>query len=341
MLFFVNDYGEGCHKEILEKLLETNMEKTPGYGVDEYCKSAEEKIKKACGCPEAQVYFLVGGTQTNMVTIDALTETYGGVVAADTGHVNVHEAGAIEHSGHKVLTLTNHEGKIRAGELLAYIERFYKDPSFDHMVFPGIVYISHPTEVGTLYTKNELKGLHEVCEKFNIPLYLDGARLGYGLAAKGTDVTLKDIAEYTDVFYIGGTKAGALFGEALVFTKNNMPKHFNTIVKQRGAMVAKGRMLGIQFDTLFTDDLYMKGAKNGIETAERLKQALKDKNYEFFIESPTNQIFVIIDKETEKRFEGKVKFDYWEYLGDGRIVIRFATSWATAMEDVEKLAGIL
>lgn len=341
MLAFGNDYSEGAHEKVLERLLETNMEQLPGYGTDDYCKSAKEKIKKACGCPEADVYFLVGGTQTNQIVISTMLKSYEGVIAADTGHVNGHEAGAIEWSGHKVLTLPQKEGKIAASVLSDYLSTFYEDENHEHMVFPGMVYISHPTEYGTLYTKDELSELSAVCSQYGIPLYMDGARLGYGLTSEGTDVTLKDVAEYCDVFYFGGTKVGALCGEAVVFPKGNMPPHFVTMVKQRGALLAKGRLLGIQFDALFTDDLYFEISRNAIATADRLKQILKDKGYEFYIDSPTNQIFVVLDNEQMEKLKKEVVFGFWEKKDESHTVVRFATSWATRMEDVEKLAALL
>ena len=341
MLSFINDYCEGATPEILKRLEETNLIKTVGYGEDEYCKSAAEKIRSACACPDAEVYFLTGGTQTNMITIDTMARSYEGVVATEEGHVNTHEAGAIEYSGHKVLTLPSHAGKMCANELKDLFVTYYADDNHEHMVAPGIVYISHPTELGTLYTKNELTELHEICQEYNVPLYLDGARLGYGLAAEGTDVALPDIAELTDVFYIGGTKVGALFGEALVFTKKNMPYRFNTLVKQHGAMVAKGRLLGLQFDTLFTDDLYLKIGKHAIETAKRLKEGLLEKGYEFFIDSQTNQIFVTVTNEKKKELEKKVVFSFWGNVDEDHTAIRFVTSWGTKMEEVEELIRIL
>ena len=341
MLVFENDYSEGAHQKVLERLLETNMEQLPGYGADHYCESAGEKIREACGCPEAEVCFLTGGTQTNQIVIGAVLKPYEGVIAAETGHVSTHEAGAIECSGHKVLELPQEEGKISADNLSDFLNSFYEDENHEHMVFPGMVYISHPTEYGTLYTKGELAELSAVCAQYGIPLYMDGARLGYGLAAEGTDVTLKDVAEYCDIFYIGGTKAGALCGEALVFTKENIPSHFMTMVKQRGALLAKGRLLGVQFDALFTDDLYYKISRNAIVTAGRLKQILKDKGYKFYIDSPTNQIFVILDNGKLEQLKKEVVFSFWEKKDEDHTVVRFATSWATRMEDVEKLAALL
>ena len=325
---------------VLAHLAETNMEHLSGYGVDPYCASAKEKILNACGCPEGDVFFLVGGTQTNAVVIGSLLRRHEGVVAANSGHVSVHEAGAIEYTGHKVLEIGQENGKINAGELRAYMERFYRDGNHEHMVFPGMVYISHPTEYGTLYTKAELEAISGVCRAWKIPLYVDGARLGYGLASEETDVTLEDMARYADVFYIGGTKVGALCGEAVVFP-HGAPVYFMTMVKQQGALLAKGRLLGVQFDALFTDNLYLQISKNAIQTADRLKQALKEKNYQLLLDSPTNQIFVILEDEKLEELKKHVRYSFWEKFDDTHTVIRLATSWATAMEDVEKLIEIL
>ena len=296
MISFASDYIAGAHPVIMQRLLETNMENLSGYGTDQYCAQAKEKIKQAFQCPDGEVFFLVGGTQTNQVIISTMLAPYEGVIAAKTGHVSVHEAGAIEYTGHKVLTLPEKNGKISAESITDYVETFYGDANHEHMVFPGMVYISHPTEYGTLYTKKELEEISEVCHKYDLPLFLDGARLGYGLVSPETDVTLEDIARYTDVFYIGGTKVGALCGEAVVFTKK-APKHFMTMVKQQGALLAKGRLLGIQFDTLFTDDLYTKISKNAIETAMKLKKALQEKGYQLYLDSPTNQQFVVLENK--------------------------------------------
>lgn len=340
MLYFVNDYCEGAHEAILHRMMETNMEKLPGYGSDHYTESAKEKIRKACGCPEAEIYLLAGGTQTNAIVISTMLKRYEGVIAAETGHVSGHEAGAIEYTGHKVLTLPQKNGKIRAKDLRGYVERFYGDANHDHMVFPGMVYISHPTEYGTLYTKQELEELSAVCRQYELPLFLDGARLGYGLVSHGTDLTLEDIARLTDVFYIGGTKVGALCGEAVVFPKK-APEHFFTMVKQQGALLAKGRLVGIQFDVLFTDDLYQKISKNAIETADKLKKAFQEKGYSFLIDSPTNQIFIILEDQQMKELEKKVEFSFWEKYDETHTVVRFATSWATKMEDIEELIELL
>lgn len=341
MLDFVNDYSEGAHEKILQRLLETNMEKLSGYGTDQYCESAKQKIREACECPEADIYFLVGGTQTNATVIDALLEQYEGVVSADTGHISTHEAGAIEASAHKVLVIPHKNGKVTAKAVKQYFADFYADGNHEHMVFPGMVYISHPTEYGTLYTKDELEKISTICREFELPLFLDGARLGYGVMAKETDVDIKTIAKYCDIFYIGGTKIGALCGEAVVFTKNNMPKHFTTRVKQHGALLAKGRLLGIQFDTLFTDNLYFEIAKNAIDTAEVLKKGLADKGYKFYLDSPTNQQFIILENSKMNELSKYVRFSFWEKYNDSHTVVRFATSWATKREDVESLIALL
>ena len=341
MLCFENDYSEGAHPEILEHLIETNMEQLSGYGTDIYCQKAKEKIRNACGIPDAEVFLLTGGTQTNQIIIDTVLAPYEGVIAARTGHVSTHEAGAIEFTGHKVLELPEKEGKIQATDLKDLLETFYGDGNHEHMVFPGMVYISHPTEYGTLYSKQELKDLSAVCREYKIPLYMDGARLIYGLVSEGTDLTLQDIAQLCDCFYIGGTKAGLLCGEAVVFTGKNMPAHFLTRVKQHGALLAKGRLLGVQFDALFTDELYLKIGENAITTAAVLKNGLKEKNYEFYIDSPTNQIFIVLNNVQMKKLSEQVVFSFWEKKDDSHTVIRFATSWATRMEDVYKLLTLL
>ena len=341
MLSFESDYTEGAHEKILQRLIETNMEQLSGYGNDKYNESAKEKIKAACQCPDADIYFLVGGTQTNAVVIDTVLAMYEGVVAAKTGHVSVHEAGAIEYTGHKVLELPAHDGKIWAEELESYVDNFMADENHEHMVFPGMVYISHPTEYGTLYSKEELTRISKVCRAHNLPLYLDGARLGYGLESLSTDVTLPMIAKLCDVFYIGGTKVGALCGEAVVFTHNNTPKHFITMVKQHGALLAKGRLTGIQFDTLFTEGLYNKISRHAIEMAEVLKKGFQKKGYEFYINSPTNQQFIILENSNMERLQQSVAFCFWEKYDDTHTVVRFATSWATREEDVQQLLNLL
>ena len=320
--------------------METNMEAVSGYGNDKFTASAAEKIKKACSCPEGQVYFLTGGTQTNMVVIDTLLRPYEGVVASSCGHVNTHEAGAIESTGHKVLTVPHKNGKLDADDLRDYVQTFYADASHDHMVFPGMVYISHPSEYGTVYTKNELERISAVCHEFDMPLFLDGARLGYGLASD-TDVTLADIARLTDVFYIGGTKCGALCGEAVVFTHSNMPRQFDTMVKRRGAMLAKARLNAVQFDALFTDGLYEEICAPAVRLALRLRDGLAAKGYRFSIDSPTNQQFLIMENDRLPALGEKVKYSFIEKYDAEHTVIRLATSWATTEEQVDELLNIL
>lgn len=338
---FMSDYMEGAHPLILQRLMETNLEKTPGYGIDKYCEMAGEKIRKACNCPQAEVYFLVGGTQTNATVIDALLGSYQGVVAATSGHINSHEAGAIEFGGHKVLVLPHTLGKLDPEDLDRYFLEYSSDLNRDHMVMPGMVYISFPTEYGTLYSKAELERISGICRRYNVPLYLDGARLGYGLAAEGTDVTLEDIARLCDAFYIGGTKCGAMFGEAVVLTKPGMIPHFFTIIKQHGALLAKGWLIGIQFDTLFTDGLYLKIARHAIETAAKLKEGLLRNGYRLWFDSPTNQQFVILENRLMQSLSEKVGFSFWEKYDDAHTVIRLATSWATKEEDIAELIEIL
>ena len=341
MLSFVNDYSEGAHEKLLQRLVETNRESLDGYGADPYSESAKKKIRAACACSRADAYFLSGGTQTNQVVIDAMLDKYEGVVAASTGHIHTHEAGAVEYTGHKILEIPHQNGKLTPEALENYLKAFYRDENHEHMVFPGMVYISHPTEYGTLYTKAELQRLSEICGKYAIPLYLDGARLGYGLACPDTDVALPDVAEFCDVFYIGGTKVGALCGEAVVFTKGNTPGHFVTLVKQHGALLAKGRLPGIQFDTLFTDGLYRELGRHAVHMAGILRKAFVEKGYTFYIQSPTNQLFIILENKQLVRLKEKVKFSFWENYDEDHTVVRFATSWATKESAVRELIALL
>lgn len=341
MVSFESDYIAGAHPEILKRLAETNMESLPGYGTDKYCASAKEKIKKAIGAGDADVEFIAGGTQTNAVVISTLLKDYEGVVAADTGHISAHEAGAIEYTGHEVLTVPHRDGKLEAAALTSLLEAFYSDESHEHMTFPGMVYISHPTEYGTLYSKSELESLYGVCRKYGMPLYIDGARLSYGLMSRNTDLTIADIARLCDVFTIGGTKAGALCGEAVVFTKNNRPAHFLTSVKKRGALLAKGRLLGIQFDALFTDGLYFRIGRYAIDMAEKMKKLFAGSGYSFFIKSDTNQQFVILDNGTMDLLRRKVLFSFWEKYDEHSTVVRFATSWSTTDDDLAALEAAL
>ena len=341
MLSFESDYIMGAHPEVLRRLTETNFEPLPGYGNDIYTESAAKKIREACKCPDADVYFITGGTQTNSVVISTMLRDWEGVISATTGHVSAHEAGAIEYTGHKILTLPQHNGKLFADEVRDYIETFYNDASHDHMVFPGMVYISHPTEYGTLYTTAELAALSKVCRHYDIPLFMDGARLGYGLMSYDTDLSLPEIAELCDVFYIGGTKVGALCGEAVVFTHNNAPKHFFTMVKQHGALLAKGRLNSVQFDALFTDDLYFKISRHAIDMAQQLKDMFREKGYKFFMDSPTNQQFIILENSKMHELEQKVRFSFWEKYDDTHTVVRFATAWSTTQEQMDELKAII
>ncbi len=341
MLHFDSDYMEGAHPSILKRLLETNLEQTPGYGSDCYCTQAKEKIRAACGCPQAEIHFLVGGTQTNATVIGSLLAPYQGILTTDTGHIATHEAGAIEAGGHKVLLLPQNDGKIHADDLTRWLDRFYRDKNREHTVAPGMVYLSHPTEYGTLYTKAELEAIHQVCQTHQLHLFLDGARLGYGLMANGTDVTLETIAQLCDVFYIGGTKVGALFGEAVVIPKPNLIPHFFTLIKQHGALIAKGRLLGIQFDTLFTDDLYFRISRHAIEMAERLKQVFHEKGYHFYLETNTNQQFIVLEQDQLDALSKSVSWGFWDNLDNNRTVVRLATSWATRPQDIDALSELL
>ena len=340
-LGFACDYMKGAHPAIIKRMSETNMMETTGYGRDEVTEEAREKIRKACGCPDAKVEFLIGGTQTNAVMVDAFLRSYQGVIAADTGHISIHEAGAIEASGHKVITLPHREGKISAAQVREYLEDFYKDDSHEHMVMPGMIYLSQPTEYGTLYTLEELKAFRQVCDDHDIPLYVDGARLAYALGCPDNDVTLKGLTQLCDAFYIGGTKCGALLGEAVVIPDPDALPHLFTIIKQHGALLAKGRLLGVQFSELFSGDLYFEIGKHAIAAAGRIKKALKEKGYSLKIDSPTNQIFCIMENEYLKEFGEKVAYTFWEKYDDTHTVIRLATDWGTADADVDALIDIL
>lgn len=343
MQIFNSDYMEGALPEIMDRLVETNMYKTTGYGMDEFTKEARDKVLSACGIKneKANVYFLAGGTQTNKIVISSLLYPYEGVISAASGHISTHEAGAIENSGHKVLTISSEDGKLYAEDIKAYMREFVADDNKEHTVKPGMVYISHPTEYGGLYTKKELIELYNTCKEFELKLFMDGARLGYALAAYDTDVALEDVAAYTDVFYIGGTKCGCLFGEAVVFPKGELCKGFFSIIKQNGALLAKGRIPAIQFLTMFTDDLYVRACKNGIDMAMEIKEALISKGYSLYIDSPTNQQFVIIDNLKMQELKKNVGFSYMQAYDEKHSVIRFCTSWATKKEDVKELIKLL
>ena len=340
MLSFASDYTQGAHPAILERMSQLNLVQQPGYGEDPICRSAREKIRAACACPEAEVFFLVGGTQANATILSACLRNYEGVIAAHTGHIAGHEAGAVEATGHKVITLPGENGKLRAADLEAYLASFYADDAHDHMVRPGMVYLSFPTEYGTLYSRAELTAIASLCRRYELGLFVDGARLGYGLASPSCDVKLPDLAALCDVFYIGGTKVGALFGEAVVFPRK-APQCFFTTVKQHGALLAKGWLLGLQFDTLFTDGLYAAISRHAVELALQLRGELAARGYEFYIDSPTNQQFVVLSAEDLRRFSEKVEVTVWERLEDGRAVVRLATSWATTHKQVEALMALL
>ena len=338
---FSCDYMEGAHPTILQRLIETNFAQMPGYGADDYCELAREKIRAACGAPNAEVHFLVGGTQTNATVIDALLRSYQGVVAADTGHISVHEAGAIEFGGHKVLTLPHRNGKISAEQIASLLRVYEEDVNHDHTVMPGMVYLSQPTEYGTLYSREELSAISALCREKHLPLYVDGARLAYALACPENDVTLKDMAELCDIFYIGGTKCGALLGEAVVIPQPGLISHFFTIIKQHGALLAKGRLLGLQFDTLFTDGLYQRIGEAALRAAEDIRTALRANGYQLCFASPTNQTFCLVDREQMEKLREYVDFSQWEVYDEMHTIIRFATSWATKDEDVCTLCRIL
>ncbi len=337
MIYFECDYTEGACPEIMNRLMETNYMQTPGYGEDVICDSARAKIRKACNAEHADVHFLVGGTQANFTVIASVLRPYQGVLSAETGHINVHETGAVEATGHKVLALPSTTGKITAQQVKSYYDAHWSDGSHEHIVQPGMVYISHPTENGTLYTKTELTELYQMCKELELPLFLDGARLGYGLMSEASDMTLADIAANTDAFYIGGTKVGALFGEAVVITNQALKKDFRYNIKQRGGMLAKGRLLGIQFDELFENDLYFRVAKHADDLAMRLKQAFVEKGYPLFFDSYTNQQFPIMPQEHLDKIKEKYAYCLWSKVDETHSAVRFCTSWATKEEAVDAL----
>ena len=341
MVSFESDYIAGAHPSILKRLLSTNMESQPGYGTDAYSESARAKIRAACEDASLAVEFIVGGTQANLTVISTMLKDYEGVLAAQTAHISTHEAGATEYSGHKVIAIPSGNGKIEAESLRQYLKDFYADENHEHMVFPGMVYISWPTELGTLYTRKELTEISGICREYQIPLYMDGARMGYGLMSGECDLTLPEIAALCDVFTIGGTKVGALCGEALVFKEGMRPQHFATSVKKRGGLLAKGRLLGIQFDTLFSDGLYYEISAHAIQMAERLKALFLQYGYRLYLNSPTNQQFIILDNDTMERLRQMVSFSFWEKYDETHTVVRFAVSWSTTEEDLKVLENAL
>ena len=338
---FQCDYNEGAHPRILERLAETNYVQTPGYGEDEFCAHARDLIRCACKTPEADIHFLVGGTQTNATVIASALRPHQGVLCAETGHINVHETGAVEHSGHKVLALPTSEGKITADQIAQALQGHHDDVNFEHMVQPGMVYISFPTEYGTLYSLAELTAISEICRKWSVPLFVDGARLGYGLMSSRCDITLPDLAQLADVFYIGGTKQGALFGEAVVITSDVLKSDFRYNIKQNGGMLAKGRLLGIQFEILFTDHLYFDIAAHADRLAQRIHDAFAAKGISFHVNSPTNQQFPILTDCQRECLDRDFVSDFWERIDDDHCCVRYCTSWATREESVDRLVAAI
>ena len=341
MIYFHNDYSEGCHEKVLQKLIETNEQQTPGYGTDEYCTSAARKIKAACGREDVDVHFLVGGTQANLTGIDAALRPHQGVLCAVSGHINVHETGAVEATGHKVLALPSSDAKITGAQVAAAVEAHRHDDSFEHTVQPKMVYISNPSELGTLYTLQELEELSRVCQENGLYLFLDGARMGYGLAAKDYDVTLQDIARLCDVFYIGGTKVGALFGEAVVIAHPALKEDFRYLIKQHGGMLAKGRLLGVQFDVLFTDNLYFEISAHAVKMADRLRSCFEELGVPFLVPGVTNQIFPILSDAILDKLAENFMFTEMERVDASHRYVRFCTSWATKPENVDALCAEL
>lgn len=340
MIYFDSDYMVGAHPAVLKKLCDTNMLHTVGYGKDEFTSRAAAIILQSCNLENGEVFFLEGGTQTNAVVIDRLLDHNDGVIAADTAHINVHEAGAIEATGHKILTLPNHDGKLRAGDIKDYIDTFYRDETNRYMVRPAMVYISYPTELGTVYSHEELADISAVCREAGIPLYLDGARLAYGLAAN-PEVSIRDIAGLTDAFYIGGTKCGALFGEAIVTGRPELFPRFDSLIKLHGATLAKGRLLGVQFETLFTDDLYKRIGDHAVTLALKLKAGFLAKGYRLFIDSPTNQQFFILPNDKIDELRKTASFELWGARGAEETPVRFVTDWATTESDIDTLLAAL
>lgn len=341
MLSFESDYNNGAHPLVMKHLVETNQEVTLTYGFDAYSERAKERIKAACETPEAEVYFLMGGTQANATVIDGMLRSYEAVVCAETAHINVHEATAVEANGHKVIALPSHDGKLEPNDLDRFLQNFENDESRDHCAQPGLVYITFPTELGTIYRASEIEQIREISHRYGLPLFVDGARLGYGLMCPDSDITLPWLAHHCDAFYIGGTKQGALCGEAVVFTHANAPRAFFTIIKRHGALLAKGRLVGVQFDALFTDELYFKLSHHAIEMAFRLRGVLRSKGYPFYLDSPTNQQFVVIPNEDIEPLLAQVKFTRWCPYDEHHTVCRFVTSWATTDDEIQLLASIL
>lgn len=341
MVSFECDYTTGCHPKILERYMETNLDQQPGYGKDKFTVHAEELIKDACKSHGSEVHFIVSGTQANKVAIAALLEDYEGIIAPTSGHVSVHEAGAIEDSGHKVIELQEKNGKISASQIDEYVTDFYNDGSWQQMVIPGLVYITLPTEFGTLYTLSELIEISNVCKKHNMRLFVDGARLSLALASDECDITLPDLAKLADCFTIGSTKSGAMLGEALVFREDSTPKNFITTRRKHGALLAKGRVIGISFETLFTDNLYIEIGKKILDTSKKLRDVLHKNNCKFFLESPTNQQFIILENSVLKALNSRVAVTNWDKFDEQHRVVRLVASWSTSDQDLNALDGAL
>ena len=341
MISFECDYNNGAHPLVLENLVKYNNAKPTPYGFDEFSERAKGRIREAIGMPDAQIFFLTGGTQTNATTIDSMLYQYEGVICVSSGHINVHEAGAVEFTEHKIITLPEEQGKMSAKTLDQYLDDFMHDGNNAHAVYPGLVYITFPTEFGTLYSAQELTDIYDVCQRYHIPLYIDGARLGYGLMAEECDVTLPFLARHCDVFYIGGTKIGALCGEAVVFTNREAHKHFFSIQKQHGAVIAKGALIGLQFDALFTDNLYFKLSEHAIKMAMQMKRIFQEKGYEFFVDSPTNQQFIVLSDAEVERLSQHFIFTHFGQAGKHHTICRFVTSWATTQEEIDELQRVL
>ena len=341
MISFECDYNNGAHPLVLENLVKYNNAKPTPYGFDEFSERAKGRIREAIGMPDAQIFFLTGGTQTNATTIDSMLYQYEGVICVSSGHINVHEAGAVEFTEHKIITLPEDQGKMSAKTLDKYLDDFMHDGNNAHAVYPGLVYITFPTELGTLYSAQELTDIYDVCQRYHIPLYIDGARLGYGLMAAECDVTLPFLARHCDVFYIGGTKIGALCGEAVVFTNREAHKHFFSIQKQHGAVIAKGALIGLQFDALFTDNLYFKLSEHAIKMAMQMKRIFQEKGYEFFVDSPTNQQFIVLSDAEVERLSQHFIFTHFGQAGKHHTICRFVTSWATTQEEIDELQRVL
>lgn len=337
---FESDYNNGAHPEVICQLLVTNGKQSQSYGFDEWSESARNKIRAACECPDADIFFLVGGTQANATVIDGMLATYEGVIAVQTAHINVHESGAVEASGHKVIPLPSHGGKMSATDLEAWLKAFHADPTLEHMVIPGMVYITFPTELGSVYTAKEIKEILSICRHYELKLFIDGARLGYGLASSECDFDLAWLAHHCDAFYIGGTKVGALCGEAVVFPNGNAPRHFMNIVKRHGALLAKSRLAGVQFDALFTDNLYLRIAKHAIDMAMKMRQLFAKAGIPLR-DSSTNQQFVELTNKQMKQTMDDVLFETWEPLDSERTLCRFVTSWATTDRDLKVLESTL